>query len=169
MGWEASSILSSSNAAGPALTVDSACYRNIIIQLFVSKLQDNGFRRNLVPARRGLLAICHTDQEIIRLLLESSPGCKISRSGYLNWPLRSCELSSLYLGVASFIPTSPRTPTHWRMKLSIVSTKFSHIYAKWPWKISTECVCASKSLEVISRLFISVNFGTDLLFHLAKN
>ena len=38
------------------------------------------------------------------------------------------------------------------------STKFSQIYAKWSWKISTkECVCASKAVEAICLMFYSIH------------
>lgn len=56
-----------------------------------------------------------------------------------------------------FIPTSPWSPMPWR-RLSAVLTKFSHTYAKQPWKISTkECVCASKAVEAIYMTCYSVH------------
>ncbi|XP_078047551.1 uncharacterized protein LOC144475472 [Augochlora pura] len=80
------------NAAGQAITVNGARYRDMIIQFFVPKLQDMDVD-GMWFQQDG--ATCHTARETIQLLHESFPGRVISRFGDQNWPPRSCDLTPL--------------------------------------------------------------------------
>ncbi|EFN87925.1 hypothetical protein EAI_17175, partial [Harpegnathos saltator] len=59
------------NAAGQAITVNGARYRDMIIQFFVSKLQDMDVDDMCFQQDDG--ATCHTARETIQLLHESFP------------------------------------------------------------------------------------------------
>lgn len=89
---------------------------------------------------------CHTIPETTQSLHESFPCRVIPRLGDRNWLPRSSCLMPLDLFFEIFsslwlIPTSPRLPTSWGRKSSAVSTKFSHVYAKRSWKVSSKgCV-----------------------------
>ncbi|XP_078032646.1 uncharacterized protein LOC144467630 [Augochlora pura] len=80
------------NAAGQAITVNGARYRDMIIQFFVPKLQDMDVD-GMWFQQDG--TTCHTARETIQLLHESFPGRVISRFGDQNWPPRSCDLTPL--------------------------------------------------------------------------
>lgn len=99
---------SSKIPTGQAITVNSARYCDVMIQFFLSKLQDTDdtwFQQD------G--ATCHTTRETIQSLHESFPDRVISRFGGQ---------------IAFFFEVFPRfMPTR---KSTAVSTKFNHVYAK---------------------------------------
>ncbi|CAK9827661.1 hypothetical protein ANTRET_LOCUS5336 [Anthophora retusa] len=80
------------NAADQTITVNNARYCDMIIQFFVSKLQDMVVD-DMWFQQDG--ATCHTARETIQLLHESLPSRVISRFGDKNWPPRSCDLTPL--------------------------------------------------------------------------
>lgn len=84
------------NAAGQGLTINGACYCDMITQFFVPKLQDKDVD-NIWFQQDS--ATCHTARETIQLLHESIPGHVISCFGDQNWPPRSCDLMTFYFGV----------------------------------------------------------------------
>lgn len=116
------------NAAGQAIPVDGARYRDRIAPSFVSTSQ--GMDMDGMGFHQDSDA-CHTTPKTTQLLHEPFPAHVISPFGDQNWLPRSSGL----------MPLDFFRPTSWGRKWSAVSTKFSHIYAKRVWKISTkECV-----------------------------
>jgi hypothetical protein len=56
--------------------------------------------------------------------------------------LRSLDFFLWSFWSLRLMSTRPRLLMSWRVKLSAVSTKFNHVYAKRSWKISSkECIC----------------------------
>ena len=80
------------NVAVQAIAVNGARYRDMIIQIFVPKLQDMDVD-DMWFQQDG--ATCHTARKTIQLLHESFPGRVISRFGDQNWPPRSSDLTPL--------------------------------------------------------------------------
>lgn len=109
---------------------DSVSYRDVIIHFFVSNLQDMFLDDMCFQLD---CATCHTAQETIQLLHESS-ACVISHFNEQNslkqeMSPRSCDLTPLDFFLWGFMPTSPRSPTE-------IGNWINDIYAHRSCKIS---------------------------------
>lgn len=111
--------------------------------IFVSKLKhieadDIYFQQNDVT--------CHTARETIQPLCELFPGHAIFRSC-------SCSVGFFFF-VLRFLKS--------KVNVNAVPNKFSHVYAKQLWKISTKEDIASKVVEAICSIFYIIH---NLIFH----
>ena len=80
------------NEAWAAVSVNGLRHRIMIYEFLWSELEDMDVD-DVYLQQDG--ATCHTIGETIGLLREKFPGQVISQNGDYNWPLRSCDLTTL--------------------------------------------------------------------------